>query len=80
MINEERKFDAKMLQELEEHNYSKVPVYSKYRYNIIGYIKLKNLLVFKFGELTSLKNSGIVQPIAKLNENLTLLDAIDQLK
>ncbi len=80
MINEERKFDATMLKELEEHNYSKVPVYSKHRHNIVGYIKLKNLLVFKFKELTSLKNSGIIQPIAKLNENLTLLDAIDQLK
>jgi len=80
MISEDRTFDATMLKELEEHNYSKVPVYSKHRFNVLGYIKLKNLLVFKFKELTSLKNSGIIQHIAKLNENLTLLDAIDQLK
>ena len=38
------------------------------------------MLIFKFSEITSLKDSGIVHPIAKLNENLTLLDAIDQLK
>lgn len=40
------------------------------------------MLVFKFNkeEKNTLKSSGIVQPIAKLNENLTLLDAIDQLK
>ena len=80
MISEDRTFDAAMLKELEEHNYSKVPVYSKHRFNVVGYIKLKNLLVFKFKELISLKNSGIIQHIAKLNENLTLLDAIDQIK
>lgn len=47
MINENRTVDRALLEELESHNYSKVPVYSKYRHNIVGFIKLKNLLVFK---------------------------------
>jgi len=57
-----------------------VPVYSQFRWNIVGFIKLKNLLVFKFTDQKVLKDSSVVHSIAKLNENLTLLDAIDQLK
>jgi CBS domain containing-hemolysin-like protein len=57
-----------------------VPVYSKYRSNIIGYIKIKNLIIFKFSNNKVLKNAGIIINISKLNENLTLLDAIDQLR
>lgn len=55
-------------------------MYSKYRSNIVGFIKLKNLLVFKFTNNKNLKASGIILPVQRLNENLTLLDAIDQLK
>lgn len=80
MVNEESIVDQDFLINLQKYNYSKVPVYSKYRSNIVGYIKLKNLLVFKFTENKSLKASGIILPIQKLNENLTLLDAVDQLK
>jgi len=57
-----------------------VPVYSKYRSNITGYIKVKNLIIFKYSANKILKNAGIIIPIFKLNENLTLLDAIDQLR
>ena len=46
----------------------------------MGYIKLKNLLAFKFSQHKSLNASGIVLHTIRLNENLTLLDAIDQLK
>ena len=80
MIDINRNIDNSLLDELQTHNYSKVPVFKKSRSNIVGYIKLKNLLVFKFTEKTSLKDSKIVHPIVKLNESLTLLDAIDQLK
>ena len=65
---------------LQKYNFSKVPVYSKYRSNIIGYIKIKNLIIFKFSANKILKSAGIIIPITKLNENLTLLDAIDQLR
>jgi len=37
-------------------------------------------LVFKFSINKKLKSSGIIIPIPRLNETLTLLDAIDQLK
>lgn len=38
------------------------------------------MLIFKFTTNKNLKSSGIILPVQKLNENLTLLDAIDQLK
>ena len=57
-----------------------MPVYSKSRKNIVGFIKLKNLLVFKHRESKELKGSSVVHNITKLPENLTLLDAVDQLK
>ncbi len=57
-----------------------MPVYSQYRHNIVGFIKLKNLLVFKYEDKKVLKDSKVVHPITKLNESLSLLDAIDQLK
>jgi CBS domain containing-hemolysin-like protein len=72
--------DAEILETLQKYNFAKVPVYANSRYNIVGYIKIKNLLAFKFTEKNQLKSSGIVLPITKLNGNLTLLDAIDQLK
>ena len=50
------------------------------RANIIGFIKIKNLLGFKFSDSNQLKYSGIIMTAAKLNGNLTLLDAVDQLK
>jgi metal transporter CNNM len=80
MVNEDSNVDEEFLHKLQKYNFSKVPVYSKYRSNIIGFIKLKNLLVFKFTTNKNLKASGIILPVKKLNENLTLLDAIDQLK
>lgn len=80
MVNEDSIVDEEFLNNLQKYNYSKVPVYSKYRSNIVGFIKLKNLLVFKFTSNKNLKSSGIVLPVQRLNENLTLLDAIDQLK
>ena len=80
MINQDRQVDANLLEELEKHNYSKVPVYSKDRRNVVGFIKLKKLLVFKGSPDKKLKDSNVVQPISKLNENMTLLDAVDQLK
>jgi CBS domain containing-hemolysin-like protein len=55
-------------------------VYSKDRRNVVGFIKLKKLLVFKGAPNKTLKESNVVQPITKLNENMTLLDAVDQLK
>jgi len=39
-----------MIRTLQKYNYSKVPVYSKNRSNVVGYIKLKNLLLFKFSD------------------------------
>lgn len=69
-----------LLEELETHNYSKVPIYSGYRYSIIGFIKLKDLLLLKNSPSRSLKNSNLIHPIIKVNENLCLLDAIDLLK
>ena len=80
MVNEDSLVDEEFLNSLQKYNYSKVPVYSKYRSNIVGFIKLKNLLVFKFTSNKNLKASGIILPVQRLNENLTLLDAIDQLK
>lgn len=80
MINEESYVDDQFLDNLQKYNFSKVPVYSKFRSNIVGFIKLKNLLVFKFSDNRHLRKSGIVLPVHKLNENLTLLDAIDQMK
>lgn len=80
MVSEDSIVDHDFLIHLQKYNYAKVPVYSKYRSNIVGFIKLKNLLVFKFTTNKSLKASGIIVPIQRLNENLTLLDAIDQLK
>lgn len=80
MVNEDSIVDEDFINNLLKYNYSKVPVYSKYRSNIVGYIKLKNLLIFKFTTNKNLKSSGIILPVQKLNENLTLLDAIDQLK
>ena len=80
MINEERTVDASFLEELEKHNYSKVPVFSKTRRNVVGFIKLKKLLAFKESPNQPLKGSPIVQHITKLNEEMTLLDAVDQLK
>ena len=47
---------------------------------MVGYIKIKNLIIFKFSNNKMLKSAGIIIPINKLNENLTLLDAIDQLR
>lgn len=80
MVNEESVVDQDFLIHLQKYNYSKVPVYSKFRSNIVGFIKLKNLLAFKFTANKSLKASGVVLPIQRLNEELTLLDAVDQLK
>ncbi len=80
MVNEESQVDQEFLLTLQKYNYSKVPVYSKYRSNIVGFIKLKNLLAFKFTSNKSLKGSGVVLPVQRLNENLTLLDAVEQLK
>jgi metal transporter CNNM len=80
MVSEDSAVDQDFLNNLQKYNYSKVPVYSKFRSNVVGYIKLKNLLVFKFTASKSLKASGVILPVQKLNENLTLLDAIDQLK
>lgn len=37
------------------------------RTNIVGFIKLKSLLAFKQHESRVLKDSKIVQPVAKLN-------------
>jgi CBS domain containing-hemolysin-like protein len=48
-------------------NFSKIPVYSKKDHNIVGYIKVKNLLVFKEKPNVDLKSSGIILPIVKLN-------------
>lgn len=80
MVNEDRIIDENLLDELETHNYSKVPVYAQHRSNIVGFFKLKELLVLKNSPTRSVKNSNLVHPIIKLNENLSLLDAIDQLK
>ena len=67
MVNEDSIVDQDFLQKLQKYNYSKVPVFSRFRSNIIGYIKLKNLLIFKFTPNKSLKSSGIIVPIQKLN-------------
>lgn len=80
MVSEEAVVDQDFLIHLQKYNYAKVPVYSKYRSNIVGFIKLKNLLLFKFTTARTLKASGIILPIQRLSENLTLLDAVDQLK
>lgn len=80
MINQDRKVDASLLEEIEVHNFSKVPVYEKTRRNVVGFIKLKKLLIFKETPNKALKDSSIVQAITKLNEEMTLLDAVDQLK
>lgn len=55
-----------------------MPIFSKSRFNIVGFIKLKQLLVFKGQNSKELKT--VVRPVVKLNENLSLLDAIDQLR
>jgi CBS domain containing-hemolysin-like protein len=41
---------------------------------------MKNLLAFKFKDNKNLKSAGIISSIRKLNGNLSLLDAISQLK
>lgn len=69
-----------MLQKLETHNYSKIPVFSGHHSNIVGFVKVKNLLALKKSQNKVIKTSAIVHPIAKLNESMTLLDAIGQLK
>lgn len=55
-------------------------MYSELRTNIVGFMKLKSLLTLKEDQHKMLKESKVIQPLAKLNENLTLLDAISQLK
>lgn len=80
MISEASIVDEDLLTFLETHTYSKVLVYSKYRSNIIGFIKIKNLLAVKLSEGKSLKSTGIIHSITKIGEHLTLLDAISELK
>lgn len=80
MLNENREVDKALLKELETHNYSKIPVFSGNLFNIVGYVKVKNLLIFKNSPSRLIKNSKAIHPIAKLNESMTLLDAIGQLK
>ena len=47
---------------------------------MVGFIKLKKLLLFKESPNKALKDSKAVQSVTKLNEEMTLLDAVDQLK
>lgn len=62
---------------LEKGNFSKIPVYRNDSENVIGYIKVKNLIVFNLAEKKKLKDGNIVTPIVQINEGSTLLEAID---
>ena len=58
---------------LEKVNYSKIPVYSTLKTNIVGFIKVKNLLSFDISKKAKLKDGNVITQILKINEKATLL-------
>jgi CBS domain containing-hemolysin-like protein len=52
---------------LEKVNYSKIPVYSTLKTNIVGFIKVKNLLSFDISKKTKLKDGNVITQILKIN-------------
>lgn len=72
-LNEEAIVDANMLEVLEKGNFSKIPIYRNQPDNIIGYLKVKNLIVFDLDEKKKLKDGNIITPIVQISEASTLL-------
>lgn len=69
-----------MLEILEKGNFSKIPVYRNQPDNVIGYLKVKNLIVFSLNEKKKLKEGNIITPIVQISEGSTLLEAIDSFR
>ena len=72
-MNEEAILDDKMFEILEKGNFSKIPVYRNQPDNVIGYLKVKNLIVFSLNENKKLKDGNIITPIVQISEGSTLL-------
>ena len=65
---------------MQKLNYSKIPVYQGTKTNVIGFIKVKNLLKLNLNTPKKIKDSEILCEIIKVNENNNLLSIIDTLK
>lgn len=79
-VNQEQIVNEQFIDELEKVNFSKIPIYKNIKDNVIGFIKVKNLLCLNLNQNKKLKDSEIITEITKINESATLLEAIDLLK
>ncbi len=61
-------------------NFSKVPVFSKERSCVVGFVKSKNLLNYNIKEPKRIKDGGPITECVKILATENLLNAIDQLR
>lgn len=61
------------MENLEKVNFSKIPIYGNNPENIVGYLKVKNLISLNLEDNIKLKDGNVITPIIQMTENLTLL-------
>ena len=81
MLSENAEVNEYFIDSLIKCNFSKIPIYSNVKSNVVGFIKVKNLLSIDMTKKgTTLKEAKVINPAVQIKQNSTLLDAIDILK
>ena len=66
MIDEECVVDLNLVENLKKVNISKIPIYKNTPENIIGYLKVKNLISLTLEDNIKLKDSNVISSIVQI--------------